>query len=394
MLKKVLAVAGPEWQAALSSVAGGEGPQARIELRNAADAVVLLATQPDSFSALALEARAGGPWLNTLLDLTLGDTEQTVPLVMLGGEAATLSRLSGAATLHQPVDAATLSLALARAASNSRHIVEHPPEALPNVESIRVRYQPVVRLADMRPVSVETLARVVAADGQLIGPETIVQAMTNGERAMSLTRLIVQVALAERAEGHFDRLCVAFAFNLPLDALLHPELLPIVEAIREEAGLRPALIRFELTENQPVTDLASAALVIGRLRDCGYRLALDDITPETPNLDLLLELPFSAVKLDRGVVMGALSADAEEAARNLSFISRVAVHAGHFGRAVIAEGIESPRTLALMRELGVTHGQGFHFARPLPARALQPWLTHWQSSVECLQKPLPPLPEN
>jgi len=379
IVKKILTVAGPEWQSALAGAANISTAGPVIESRDAADAVVLLATQPANFSALALEAAAGGPWLNTLLDLTLGDTGPAVPLLMLGQAGPGEARLEGTATLQHPVDQASLHQALDRAARSSRHFIARPPEALPNIESIRMRYQPIVRLADMRPGSVEILARAVAADGQIIGPETIINAMTTSDRAMTLTGLIVQLALTERAEGHFDDLGVAFAFNLPLDAMLHPELVPIVERVRQNAGVRAEIVRFELTETKPVTDLDTAFDVITRLRDAGFRLALDDITPETPNLDRLLELPFRAVKLDIGVVTGAMHQDEEIAGPARKFIRRITAQAAETGRAVVAEGIESAATLEVMRRLGVTHGQGYYFARPLPARALEPWLTHWSA---------------
>jgi EAL domain-containing protein (putative c-di-GMP-specific phosphodiesterase class I) len=377
IIKKVLAVAGPEWQSALSSATGASHADPMIELHDAADAVVLLATQPGTFSALALEAEAGGSWLNTLLDLTLGDTGQTVPLLMLGNAEPSQRRLDGTAILQHPIDQISLNLALDRAARSLRHVVQSPPPAVPNLESIRIRYQPIIRLADMKAGSVEILARAVSADGKLIGPEALIAGMTSSDQSMSLTGLIVQLALSERAEGHFDELGVAFAFNLPLDALLHPELVPIVEAIRHNAGIPPDIVRFELTETQPVTDLKTTASVVSALRDAGYRLALDDITPETPNLDALLEMPFRAVKLDRFFVMQTLHPDPAIATNARRFIRRIVDNANKTGRAVVAEGIESERCFDLMRTLGVTHGQGFHFARPLPARALQPWLTHW-----------------
>jgi cyclic di-GMP phosphodiesterase Gmr len=378
IVNKILTVAGPEWQTALASVANVSTAGPVIEPRDAADAVVLLATQPATFSALALEAAAGGSWLKTLLDLTLGDTGPAVPLVMLGQAEPGEARLEGTATLQHPVNQNSLFQALDRARS-SRHFFARPPEAIPNIESIRIRYQPLIRLADMRPGSMEILARAVAADGQIIGPEAIINAMSTSDRAISLTGLIVQLALTERSEGHFDDLGVAFAFNLPLDAMLHPEFVPVVERVRHEAGVRAEIVRFELTETQPVTDLAATFDVITRLRNAGFSLALDDITPATPNLERLLELPFGAVKLDIGVVAEAMDKDPAIAGPARTFIRRITAQAAKTGRAVVAEGIESAKTLEAVRGLGVTHGQGYYFARPLPARALQPWLMHWSA---------------
>jgi cyclic di-GMP phosphodiesterase Gmr len=157
----------------------------------------------------------------------------------------------------------------------------------------------------------------------------------------------------------------------------HPNLLSIVETTRINAGIGPGVIRFELTESHPVTEFERLGALIGGMRAAGYGLALDDISPETPNLEKLLDLPFSAVKLDRAVTAGAMRPSGGGESRR--FISRITGQARRIGRAVVAEGIETQAALERMRELGATHGQGFLFARPLPARALEPWISHWSA---------------
>jgi EAL domain-containing protein (putative c-di-GMP-specific phosphodiesterase class I) len=378
----ILAVAGPEWKAALrdAAVAWPSGPM--LDAQAPADAVISLATRPTAYQALAVEEAAAGTWFDTLLDLTLGDTHHPLPLLLLG-HALPQNRLNGAPYLSHPIDLDSLRDGLKRAAINAaQHVAPQLPETFSDNNSIRIRYQPIVRLADLHPSSIEILARVELESGALVGPQAILAAMTNGDYAMSLSRLIVDRTLRERREGQFNELGLSFAFNLPLDAMLHPSLLSILDTLRETQDIPPSSLRFELTETQPVTDLPSITAVIQDLLAAGYRVALDDITPFTPNLPALLELPFKAVKLDRFVVTGAHSTHAPTAKRNRNFIQKIAAHAHPTGRAVIAEGIESETTRQLMLSLGATHGQGYLFARPLPANAVRPWLTHWRSGLK------------
>jgi EAL domain-containing protein (putative c-di-GMP-specific phosphodiesterase class I) len=240
-----------------------------------------------------------------------------------------------------------------------------PDRAL--MASIRIFYQPIVRLEDMRPDYVEVLARAAGPDGSMGGPESIVDAMTCSERSMRLTASIMRRTLAEYEEFGFAGNDLSIAFNLPLDAMLHPDLLERLAALREISRLPAEKIRFELTERHPVHDLEAAYAAISDLRDAGYGLALDDITPDMPYLAELLEMPIRAIKLDRSVVTSAHPADQ-------AFISEMTLRAAANQQDIIAEGIETPRMRDQMREMGVTHAQGYLFSRPLPAVALEQYL--------------------
>ncbi|OYV24547.1 MAG: hypothetical protein B7W99_01765 [Rhodospirillales bacterium 20-58-10] len=383
MPRRILTVADPKWQAALQAAIQPSGLPGFIDVQTASDAVITLATNPAAYHALALDQSACGAWFDTLLDLTLGDTERSVSLLMLGASSEADVRLDGAARLEWPVDQNSFADALQQAERNiAKTSAPQRPEVFSQVETIRVRYQPVVRFRDMRPTSVEVLARIATKGGTLIGPEAIVTAMVSSEHSMWLSGFIMQLALRERGEGAFDRLDTRFAFNLPLDALLHPQMPTLLDNIRQGAGIAANMLSFELTETQPVTDLPELAAVMSKMCKSGYRLALDDITPETPNLINLLDLPFRCVKLDRSVVINAQSDHPAIAQPARDFISMVAVNARKTHRAVIAEGIETQKTMEVLQALGATHGQGFYFARPLPASALKPWLAHWHVAAD------------
>jgi EAL domain-containing protein (putative c-di-GMP-specific phosphodiesterase class I) len=381
MIEMILTVAGPEWKAALSAAADFWAAGPGLDQQTPDQAVISLATRPSAYRAVAVEAAAAGAWFDTLLDLTLGDTDRPVPLLLLG-ETTGQNRLNGTPALQRPIDLDRLRDGLQSAFVNAaQQAAPQLPQTFGDIDSIRTRYQPIIRLADRRPSTIEILARLQLESGALAGPQAIIAAMTGGDDAMALSLAIVGHALRERQESRFDDLKLSFAFNLPLDAILHPGLRGMLERLHGEQNLPPESLRFELTETKPVRDLPEVALVIGQLLGAGYRVALDDITPATPNLDALLELPFRAVKLDRSIVTGSRSRHARTAARNRGFIETISEQAQKTGRAVIAEGIESETTSELMKTLGATHGQGYLFARPLPANALRPWLCHWVMMV-------------
>jgi EAL domain-containing protein (putative c-di-GMP-specific phosphodiesterase class I) len=243
----------------------------------------------------------------------------------------------------------------------------HNPPDPGLLASVRISYQPIVRLADGTLDHVEVLARTAAADGTLHGPESILSAMTSSTRAVILTETIIERTLDEYGEFGFAAHNLKLAFNLKLDAMLHPGLMQLIDNLRARCGLSPDMVRFELTEDQPVHNLAAARAVITDLRDAGYGLALDDITPDMPYLAALLEMPIRAIKLDRSVVTSL-----SPAARN--FIRDVAAQASTRQQAVIAEGIETTAQQETMRASQVTHGQGYLFSRPLSASALRSYL--------------------
>ncbi len=232
--------------------------------------------------------------------------------------------------------------------------------------SIRISYQPVIRLADMHVDYAEVLARAAGANGTL-GPETIIQAMTAPERSLGLTMSIMRRALAEFLLSPHEASGFSLAFNLPLDALLHPGLTDMIASVQRGAQVMPGRISLELTETHPVLDLEAARTVISVLRRAGYQLALDDVGPGTANLSALMAMPVRAIKFDHKLVGSGASADR-------AFICRTTAQARAAGLNVIAEGIETSATLTAMTQAGVTHGQGFLFARPLPAAGLAAFL--------------------
>jgi EAL domain-containing protein (putative c-di-GMP-specific phosphodiesterase class I) len=107
-----------------------------------------------------------------------------------------------------------------------------------------------------------------------------------------------------------------------------------------------------------------------RLSEMGVRLAVDDFGAGYSSLSYLRRLPVNEVKIDRSFVEGMATDEGD-----LAIVRAVVALARHFGLVVVAEGVESERTVSLLEDLGCDVGQGFLFSRPLPFERFEAWLS-------------------
>ncbi len=262
---------------------------------------------------------------------------------------------------------------LAVAATNSRVSLAGLRSALV-AGHILVRYQPLVRLADGTPVAMEVLARLGPPEDGLIDPVDFVPRMEAAGLSWRLTQEVVRRCFREWHELGLAGLGMALAINMPLDAMVRRGSAGWIERERKAAGIAPGMLILELTESRPVTDIPALREAVERLRGLGYRLAIDDVGPEARAPENLLDMPFSAMKLDKDLV-----AAVGERGVAREFLERAVASARIAGMRVVAEGIEDHATWRRMQALGVDEGQGFIIARPLTADALHGWHARWGS---------------
>jgi EAL domain-containing protein (putative c-di-GMP-specific phosphodiesterase class I) len=120
----------------------------------------------------------------------------------------------------------------------------------------------------------------------------------------------------------------------------------------------------EVTEHAPVDDYPRFRIAIGRMRELGAKLAVDDAGAGFASLRHILELDAELIKLD-GSLTHSLDADP----RRRSLASALIEFGRESGAAVLAEHIESELQLHELRRLGVRYGQGYHLGRPEPLPA-------------------------
>lgn len=245
-----------------------------------------------------------------------------------------------------------------------RHAVSGP--------MIDARYQPIVALDRGVPLGIETLARLNHPQHGFLGADAFVPQLEAAGLSPELTHIVADRAFSDFTTATLDPR-LRLGLNLPLDVLMVPATLGRLDGQRRAAGLAPERIVLELTESRPVRDPHALSRAIGRLREAGYAVAIDDVSPAVPHYAAMLEMPFSIVKLDKSIVQSA-HRDREAA----DFLRSVVNAADRRGMTVIAEGVEDAATWTRMRDAGVDGAQGFLVSRPLAAAAVPEWLRDWR----------------
>lgn len=235
----------------------------------------------------------------------------------------------------------------------------------------------------------ELLDRILGPRGLSVALQPIFEMLPEGRRVHSMECLArgprgtsaesAEVLFAyirlKRQEMLVDRHCLSAALEatatLPSDLRLslnvHTSTLcwdegfvDFMAGLMIRTGIPATRLTVEVVEHQPVREPCRLIATLGRLRELGMRIALDDIGNGHSTFKRLLDCDPHFFKIDREVVQGC-----HRDRRRSAVIESIVLLAENFGAQVIAEGIEDPADLHAVSELGIRLAQGFALARPL-----------------------------
>jgi diguanylate cyclase (GGDEF)-like protein len=243
-------------------------------------------------------------------------------------------------------------------------IVSDLQRAIGNDE-LTLQYQPIVELATSRVVGAEALVRWWRG-GQAVPPREFLGAAEESGLVVPLGEWVLREACAQGAAWQRSSWDVGVSVNLSARQITAPAFSARVATILAETGLPPEALTVEVNERILVEE---DELIIERLADLrrlGVRMAIDDFGTGYASLAYLRQLPLDIIKIDPSFVAGLGHDD------TLTLLTRTVVQVGRdLGLRVIAEGIEQPRQLAALREMGCCYGQGFLVARPTGAAGVE-----------------------
>ena len=295
-------------------------------------------------------------------------TLRPTPLVLLG------CAHSGIATPMTCVHHASADAVLA--ALGSSHAPPHSDEprmdaaelaATLHAGGLRMRFQPILRAADLAPIGLEALARLHHGQRGILHPKDFIPLTL----ACGRERVLTGIAAARTFLEIGARLREGPLFvtvNLPLSTVMHATAVRRGMELCAVTGIPPRQIVLEVLESSTAPDFGRLRDALLAWREVGFRIAIDDAGPALPHWRDLMDLPFDALKLD-----GAMVGDPAQH----GLLEAIVAEGQARGRFVVAEGIEDQAGLDRVLALGVDAVQGFMFSRPLPAMAVPIWLEHW-----------------
>ena len=274
------------------------------------------------------------------------------------------AKLNGKAR-HETFDGSMDAGALARIEleTDLRHALDR--------HEFRVYYQPIVALDDRRVTGVEALLRWMHPIRGLVQPDDFIPVAEDTGLIVPIGRWVIEEACRQAASWNLELAGapITMSVNLSARQFQHPGLLEDIAGALREARLEPAALTLEITEGVVMKDPAAAAAKLHEMKALGVRIAVDDFGTGYSSLAYLKDFPVDSLKIDRSFTSG-VDANGDDAA-----IVRSIVALGHALRlSVTAEGIETTAQLAELRTLDCDRGQGYLFARPIPAGELTPIL--------------------
>ena len=234
-----------------------------------------------------------------------------------------------------------------------------------------VYYQPIIDLRTGLPVAFEALVRWSHPELGLLAPDTFIPMSEETGLIGVIGQLVLGDAATQAAQWQRDYPGepVAVTVNLsPLQVRL-PALVGDVAEVLRRTALAPGSLILEITESLMLHDAEASVEVLHELRALGVKIALDDFGTGYSSLGQLRQLPIDMLKIAKTFVE-----DLDGEGSTTAFTSAILALGQTLRVTTLAEGVEKPWQASELRRLGCELGQGFYFAKPMPAAEVDGYL--------------------
>ena len=241
------------------------------------------------------------------------------------------------------------------------------PEAIAKREFC-VWHQAKLSLPDRQLCGTEALVRWTHQQHGTILPHAFIPQAEDTALIDQLTYCIIDAVLGDLATWSASGKAADIAFNMSVQNLHNPALLEYLRDTTLGLGLDPQRIEIEITESAVMSDFDVCRTQIARLRDLGYRVAVDDFGTGHSSLSYLRMLPVTTLKIDRSFIRQlAISEGDQKIVRSILDLAK------SFGLYTVAEGVEDLASLNLLCDWGCDYAQGFALHQPAPFADLLKW---------------------
>lgn len=226
-------------------------------------------------------------------------------------------------------------------------------------DGLHLAYQPVVSLRTDQITGYEALLRWIHPDRGPISPALFIPIAEDSGMISQIGEWVIHTACRDAAQWDED---IRVAVNVSPTQFANPGFPSTVMNALAASQLAPGRLELEITESVFLNDDDGTDAMFARLKALGVRLALDDFGTGYSSLGYLKKAPFDKIKIDQSFVRGA----AIKGSRNSAIIKAIVSLAEALGMDTTAEGAETQDELALIRQLGCSHVQGYIYGRPMP----------------------------
>lgn len=236
-------------------------------------------------------------------------------------------------------------------------------------EEFQVYLQPRFSLKDFSVVGAEALVRWVHADGTILYPDSFIPLYEKNGRIIDLDLYMFEkVAAFQASLIRRNREPVPISVNVSVRHISNFDTVKRYDQILAKYQVDPSLVEIELTETGTVSDAEYNQLksIFVQFRERKFRTAMDDFGSGYSMLNMLIDIPVDTVKLDRAFVHYCGSTK-----RGVSFLKQLVRMVKGLGYHLVCEGLETAEQVNILRDMGCEEGQGYWFAKPMPAEEFE-----------------------
>jgi diguanylate cyclase (GGDEF)-like protein/PAS domain S-box-containing protein len=219
-------------------------------------------------------------------------------------------------------------------------------------------YQPLVSMKSSSVTAVEALVRWHHPVRGSISPALFIPVAEEADLIEQIGEWVLRKACEDAAAWPAN---LKVAVNISPIQFANPGLPSLIVSALAGSGLAADRLELEITEGVFLSESAATDAMFAALTGIGVRLSLDDFGTGYSSLGYLKSAPFSKIKIDQSFVRGATL----PGSRNGAIIAAIVALAGALDMETTAEGIESFDQLDLVRDLGVSHVQGYIYSKPI-----------------------------
>ncbi|WP_417318334.1 putative bifunctional diguanylate cyclase/phosphodiesterase [Emcibacter sp.] len=307
--------------------------------------------------------------------------------IRLGGQylqvAATIGISSGSSSLHDLINLiqdAHMAMQRINGLSSDRTLVYRPElktraQSLLRMENelshaiennqLELHYQPIINLSTGIITGFEALTRWKHPERGMISPVEFIPIAEDTGMIMPMGRWCMNTAcrqLADWIQKYPSASSLKMNVNVSNIQIAEDDIVAVTRDALYQSGLQGDHLKLEITESTLVENSDLARDILLDLKSLNISLAIDDFGTGYSSLSYLNRFPADTLKIDRSFI--SQMNNSEDSLKIVHIITNLAMT---LGMDLVAEGIEEESQLAILRNLGCHAGQGYLFARPLPA---------------------------
>ena len=246
------------------------------------------------------------------------------------------------------------------------YVESHMNQALDNHE-FKLYLQPKVNLSTGRTSGAEALVRWIAEEGRIIYPGQFIPVFESNGFCVNLDMYMLEEVCRQIRKWIDDGLTpVPVSVNQSKLLFYEADYIDNLKSLLDKYQIPAELISLEILEGLASENVNELNKRIGRLREIGFKISLDDFGSGYSSMNTLASLEIDELKFDRGFLLG-LKDSGEEYERQIIIMNEIVELTKKLKISTVVEGVETKENEELVRALGCEYGQGYYYSMPMSA---------------------------